>query len=93
MGPGRYDLAVVVGERDGLPMVTFTHPDPQATNSLAAPVVGYLHMLAVGLRDAHGLSDAEVADYLCSHPGAAGVWTPAALREALAAHRADPAAR
>ena len=93
VGPGRYDLAVVVGARDGLPMVTFTHPEPQATNTLAAPVVGYLHMLAVGLRDAHGLDDAAVAEYLCSHPGAAGVWTPAALREALAAHRADPAAR
>lgn len=88
-GTGRYDLAVVVGDRDGLPMVTFTHPEPQATNALAAPVVGYLHMLAIGLRDAHGLSDVEIASYLCSRPGAADAWTPTALREALAALETD----
>ncbi len=89
VGPGRYDLAVVVGERDGLPMVTFTHPEPQTANALAAPVVGYLRMLAVGLRDAHGLSDAEIASYLCSRAGAAGAWTPSTLLEALAALEAE----
>ena len=84
-GPGRYDLALVVGERDGLPMVTFTHPDPQVTNALAAPVIGYLHMLAIGLRDAHGLDDAAVAEYLVGHPGARDTWTVSALLDALAA--------
>lgn len=83
-GPGRYDLAVVVGERDGLPMVTFTHPEPQAANPTAAPVVGYLHTLAVGLRDAHRLSDPEVVDYLVAHPGAREAWTAPRLAAALA---------
>ena len=84
VGPGRYDLAVVVGERDGLPLVTFTHPSPMAANPAAAPVVGYLHMLAEGLRDAHGLDDAAVADYLVRHPGAREAWSAAALLDALA---------
>ena len=88
-GTGRYDLAVVVGERDGLSRVTFTHPEPQATSTLAAPVVGYLHMLAVGLRDAHGLPDIEIASYLCSRPGATGAWAPQALLDALAALEAE----
>ena len=83
VGPGRYDLAVVVGDRDGLAMITFTHPAPQAANPLAAPVVGYLHTLAGGLRDAHGLDDAAIADYLVDHPGARGAWTAAALLDAL----------
>ncbi len=83
VGPGRYDLAVIVGERDGLPMVTFTHPSPMSANPTAVPVVGYLHMLAEGLRDAHGLDDAALADYLVRHPGARGAWTAAALRDAL----------
>ena len=89
VGPGRYDLAVVVGERDGLPMVTFTHPSPMAANPTAAPVVGYLHMLAEGLRDAHGLDDTAVADYLVRHPGAREAWTAAALLDALEAWEAD----
>ncbi|MBL8774905.1 MAG: hypothetical protein JNK12_03190 [Acidimicrobiales bacterium] len=83
-GSGRYDLALVVGERDGLPMVTFTHPSAMAANALAAPVVGYLHMLAIGLRDAHGLDDAAVASYLCSHPGAVSAWNAPDLLAALA---------
>lgn len=84
VGPGRYDALVGVGERDGVPMVTFTQPTPMAANTTAAPVVGYLDMLASGLREAHALSDDDIAAYLCSHPGAAGVWTPAALLAALA---------
>ncbi len=84
VGPGRYDELVVVGERDGVTMVTFTHPAPMRANTTAAPVAGYLHMLAEGLRDAHGLDDAAVVDYLCSHPGATGAWTEPALLSALA---------
>lgn len=85
VGPGRYDEIVVVGERDGVTMVTFTHPAPLRDNPSTAPVIGYLDMLAEGLRDAHRLSDEAIAEYLCSHPGAAGAWTPDALRQALAA--------
>ena len=89
VGPGRYDTLVLVGSRDDIPMVTFTHPAPMSDNAAAAPVIGYLNMLASGIREAHALSDLEIAAYLCSHPGAAGHWTPAALLEALAA-LADP---
>lgn len=85
VGPGRYDLALVVGERDGLPMVTFTHPEPLAANPTAPPVVGYLHMLAEGLRDAHGLDDDAIAAYLVRHPGAREAWTAPALLDALEA--------
>lgn len=87
VGPGRYDALVRVGSRDGMPMVTFTHPLPLAANTTAAPVIGYLNMLASGLREAHSLPDPAIAEYLCSHPGAAGAWTPPALLEALAALR------
>lgn len=83
VGPGRYDELVVLGERDGVTMVTFTHPAALVENETAAPVAGYLNMLAEGLRDCHGLSDREIADYLCAPPGAAGAWTPDALLEAL----------
>lgn len=85
VGPGRYDGLVAVGEWDGRPMVTFTHPRPMAANDLAAPVAGYLAMLAEGLRDAHSLSDAEVAAYLVSHPGAHGTWSTPTLLDALTA--------
>ena len=91
VGSGRYDALVWLGERDGVPLVTFTHPSPLAANTTAAPVVGYLAMLAEGLRDCHGLSDAEIAAYLCSHPGAVGAWTRDALLAALAAPKSPEA--
>lgn len=93
VGPGRYDALVLLGSRDGLPLVTFTHPRPLAANTTAVPVVGYLNMLASGLREAHALPDDVIAAYLCSHPGAADAWTPSSLLAALAvpATLADPA--
>lgn len=83
VGPGRYDTLVLVGERDGAPMVTFTHPRPMLANPAAAPVIGYLRMLAEGLRESHGLPDADIAEYLVARPGAAGAWTRETLLEAL----------
>ena len=84
-GTGRYDELVVVGDRDGVPMVTFTHPVPMADVHLARPEAGYLRVLAEGLRDCHHLTDPDIADYLLTCPGAAGTWTKPALLEALAA--------
>src|SRR5688572_4293771 len=63
IGPGRYDELVMVGDRDGVPMVTFTHPRPMPEVELARPVGGYLRMLAEGLRDCHHLDDDAIADY------------------------------
>ena len=65
-GPGRYETLVAVGRLDGLPMLTFTAPHGHADVPHAAPSAAYVAMIAAGLREAHGWSGAEVADYLAT---------------------------
>ncbi|MFD7022013.1 histone deacetylase [Promicromonospora sukumoe] len=65
-GPGRYETLVAVGRLDGLPMLTFTAPHGHAGRPHAAPSAAYVAMIAAGLREAHGWSDAEVRTYLSS---------------------------
>jgi hypothetical protein len=74
VGPGRYDNLLHVGDRDGVPMVTFTHPQPMVAVPLARPVAGYLQMFVEGLRDCHALDDDTIADYLLARPGVLDRW-------------------
>jgi hypothetical protein len=68
VGDGRYDVLVGLGAHDdGVPVVTFTGPpfgDP------TRPAADYLRAIALGLREAHGLSVEQVVDYLALRPGA-----------------------
>jgi hypothetical protein len=73
VGPGRYESLLLVGELDGHPVLTFTTPDPAAVEH-NPPAPAYLRTMADGLREAHGLDDDEVTDYLLSCPGAAPGW-------------------
>ncbi|HEY8478278.1 MAG TPA: histone deacetylase [Spirillospora sp.] len=72
LGPGRYETVLKVGERGGLPMLTFTSPEPAPPNPPTAP---YLTMLGRGLREAHGWSAERAAAYLAERPGARAAWT------------------
>ena len=66
IGPGRYETLLNVGEREGLPMLTFTSPDGFDGVTHAAPSSAYLAMLARGLREGHGWADEQIAGYLDS---------------------------
>jgi hypothetical protein len=89
LGPGRYDVLVSLGRRDGVPVVAITMselPDP------AAPAQAYLWSMAVGLRQTFGLSGPEVAAYLLGAAGVASGWTRDELLEiAATSSRARPA--
>lgn len=78
-GPGRYETLVLVGERDGVPMLTFTAPWSAADVDWVAPEAAYLRMLARGLAESHGWDDKRIGDYLAGLPGARGVWTVDAI--------------
>jgi hypothetical protein len=65
-GPGHYETLVEVGRHDGLPMLTFTAPHGLSHVPHSRPQPAYLAMLEQGLREAHGWSEAEVADYFAS---------------------------
>lgn len=63
-GPGRYETLVEVGRRDGLPMLTFTAPHGYDAVPHARPAEAYLAMLAQGLRESRGWSEARIRGYL-----------------------------
>lgn len=58
VGPGHYETLLRVGERDGLPMLTFTAPEGGRGLRPGLPTPAYLEMLTAGLRQGHGW-DAE----------------------------------
>ena len=65
-----YDKEVMLGEADGLPILTVTHAC--RLEHLVAPSAAYLRTIAVGLRETAGLSDEEIADYLHDKAGIKG---------------------
>ncbi|HET7327920.1 MAG TPA: histone deacetylase, partial [Nocardioidaceae bacterium] len=71
LGPGRYETILLLGERDGLPMLTFTAPE-RHEHLLAPPAPAYQHVLSQGLREAFGWPDDRIAAYLDALPGADG---------------------
>lgn len=84
VGPGRYETLHVSGKMDGRPVLTFSAP---AVGSLGlhAPAAAYLATMADGLREAHGLGDDEIVDYLLGCPGAAPDWDADGIADALGA--------
>jgi hypothetical protein len=83
LGPGRYQTLAHVGDRDDLPMLTFTSADVDH-HPLNAPTEGYLRTIAVGLRESHGWTRTAIGRYLARFPGAAGAWSARSI-EGLAA--------
>jgi hypothetical protein len=83
LGPGRYETLHVVGEIDGLAVVTFTS-SVHDEMPLNAPQPAYVSTMARGLVDAHGLSVDEAVDYLLARPGSQPSWTRADLQEVVA---------
>jgi hypothetical protein len=73
VGPGRYETLHLVGELDGEPVLTFTARHPRKLPR-HAPSPAYLTMLARGLGESHGLSGAQVVEYLLGRPGLGREW-------------------
>jgi hypothetical protein len=67
VGPGRYETLRVVGALDERPVVTFGCADPRSLG-LRRPAPAYKATMARGLRAAHGLTDAAIAEYLARWP-------------------------
>ena len=78
LGAGRYQTLAHLGERDGLPMLTFTSADVE-DHPLNAPSAGYLRTIALGLRESHAWTAAATGRYLAGFPGAAGTWSAGAV--------------
>ncbi|GAA3856730.1 hypothetical protein GCM10022243_22410 [Saccharothrix violaceirubra] len=62
-GTGRYETLVCLGHRDGHPLLTFTSPWRPADVEHVPPSAAYLGVIARGLVESHGFTDARLADY------------------------------
>ena len=62
---------VRIGDRDGLPLMTFT-ADRRAKPPLKPPSAAYLSAMATGLEETHGRSGERIDRYLTSLPGIMG---------------------
>jgi hypothetical protein len=82
-GPGGYETLVRVGTRKSVAMVTLTCDSP-GWRTVNAPSAAYLRTMALGLREAHGLSPQAIADYVCAIPSAAGDWSSADVADLVA---------
>jgi hypothetical protein len=67
-GVGGYPILVRVGDRGGVPLLTFTR-DWNARLTLLAPSESYLAAMAIGLREAHEWSPTQIHRYLSAIPG------------------------
>lgn len=63
VGPGHYETLLRVGERDGLPMLTFTAPAGGRALEPGLPTPTYLGMLTEGLAQGHGWDSARAREY------------------------------
>jgi hypothetical protein len=86
LGPGSYETVIRLGEQEGAPLLTVT-VDASQRPPLAAPSLSYVRWVAAGLREAHGWSPTQVAEYLTSAPGARGAWAPERVAEIAGAAR------
>lgn len=77
-GPGPYETLHLLGDLEGLPMLTFTVDDPVRLEP-NQPVPGYLATVARGLRHTHGLDTEGIVEHLLQRPGI-GAWTGDTLR-------------
>ena len=79
-GSGRYDHLLCLGTLEDLPVLTFTAHGSLGPAPPAAPSLGYLAHIIIGLREAFGLDDRAVVDYLGRAPGADPDLVRAALK-------------
>ncbi|MCP3909577.1 MAG: histone deacetylase [Actinomycetia bacterium] len=86
-GPGPYDRLEVVDSWGGVPVVTFTHPDPRGAHDPTPPSAAYLATIISGLRESHHLDDNHIVEYLLAAPGVDRSWTGANLRRLLLSDR------
>jgi len=79
VGAGRYETMHVVGDLDGLPVVTFTSPEQLHAADHNEPSAAYLATMVRGLVEGHGWDADRVATYLLDRPGI-GSWDAERIR-------------
>jgi hypothetical protein len=75
-----YGLVLALGAVDDRPVLTFTQ---HRGASRSRPSPAYLRHIAEGLREAHGMTSADIVEYLAKRPGILGNLTIHELRTSI----------
>lgn len=76
IGDGFYDGLLALPPVDGVPVVTFTSPEPEVRLASNPPSSAYLGTIYRGLLEVHDATPDQLAADLHRAPGVAGGWTP-----------------
>ena len=82
-GSGWYDALVALEPMNGVPVITFTSPQPPELNSVAPPAIEYLRTIASGLRQIHDLTWDQLIERLRDPVVVSETWSHEELRIAL----------
>ncbi len=70
-----YGKVLDVGEKEGRPIYTFTHPDRIRDEERIAPSLTYLKVISAGIKEAFEISIEELVDYYLLRDEVAEVYT------------------
>lgn len=76
-----YNHEMILGEIDGIPVLTITHSEQ--IQRLLPPAIRYLKTIAVGLKEAYHYSNNAAADYLISKQGISGYFPKEKILEII----------
>lgn len=79
VGPGRYDQVVGLAPVDGIPVVSFTSPEPPEAAEPSAPSAAYLGHIVRGIHAVHDLDHAEISAHLLEASGVRPTWNQATI--------------
>ncbi|MBR7552588.1 hypothetical protein ACFFJI_10160 [Allobacillus sp. GCM10007491] len=79
-----YGKVLDVGEKEGRPIYTFTHPHAIDPDERITPSITYLKVIGAGIKEAFGISTAALVDYYLLREEVAEVYSREELMEYLA---------
>lgn len=84
IGSGSYDALLALQPVDGIPVITFTSPNPPENRDAAVPSVDYLTTIATGLRQVHRIGAELIVERLRLVPIIASNWSKRELLDVVA---------
>ena len=83
IGDGPYDGILPLDPIDGVPVVTFTSPEPWTTRPTSPPAAAYVGTILRGLLEVHTAEAADIVAAVLAAPGVGDGWTAATLTALL----------
>nr|WP_289037183.1 hypothetical protein [uncultured Allobacillus sp.] len=78
-----YGKVLDVGEKEGRPIYTFTHPNVIQPSERVTPSITYLKVIGAGIKEEFGISTTELVDYYLLREEVAAIYSKEELLDEL----------